>query len=299
MAKPDRKRQVAAALFFFAAGQAFVGQPLPATVSDGNSRLGRREGLLLSLAPLLEVLRPEPAFADSLAGKKVVVLGGSGFVGQRICEGLVAQGAKVVSLSRSGAPNLAAPWASQVSWQSGDVLSSNLDPIMNGAEAVISAIGTIGTADDETGNGATNEAAAKAAKKANAKRFVLVSASKDVAEAGVDAIFGPYVKGKRRAETAVANEFGANGVILQPSFIYGGEEFSATPPRVAGWYGEKVESLLSTGLFRSVASASPAALRLALSPPLAVEDVAAAAVAGAAGVAQGTLGNHDAIKAAR
>lgn len=26
----------------------------------------------------------------------------------------------------------------------------------------------------------------------------------------------------------------------QPSFIYGGEEFSATPPRVAGWYGEKV-----------------------------------------------------------
>ena len=44
---------------------------------------------------------------------------------------------------------------------------------------VISAIGTIGTADDETGNGATNEAAAKAAKKANAKRFVLVSASKD------------------------------------------------------------------------------------------------------------------------
>ena len=48
----------------------------------------------------------------------------------------MAQGAKVVSLSRSGAPNLAAPWVSQVSWQSGDVLSSNLDPIMNGAEAV-------------------------------------------------------------------------------------------------------------------------------------------------------------------
>lgn len=48
-----------------------------------------------------------------------------------------------------------------------------------GCVEVISAIGTIGTADDETGNGATNEAAAKAAKKANAKRFVLVSASKD------------------------------------------------------------------------------------------------------------------------
>ena len=33
-------------------------------------------------------------------------------------------------------------------------------------------------------------------------------------ETEVDAIFGPYVKGKRRAETAVANEFGANGVVL-------------------------------------------------------------------------------------
>lgn len=276
-----------------------MGQPEHTTTSKRVTSLGRREGLLFGLAPLAEVLRPEPAVAESLAGKKVVVLGGSGFVGKRICEGLVAQGAKVVSLSRSGAPKLTAPWVSEVRWQSGDVLSTDLDRIMAGADAVISAIGTIGTADDETGNGATNEAAAKAARKANAKRFVLVSASKDVAEAGVDAIFGPYVKGKRRAEAAVAEQFGANGVILQPSFIYGGEEFSATPPRVAGWYGEKVESLLSTGIFRGVAAASPAALRLALSPPLAVEDVAAAAVAGAAGLAQGTLSNHDAIKAAR
>eukprot|EP00438_Fugacium_kawagutii_P001341 Skav226325 [mRNA] locus=scaffold3301:656945:673205:- [translate_table: standard] len=86
---------------------------------------------------------------------------------------LVAQGAKVVSLSRSGAPKLTAPWVNEVSWQSGDVLSANLDPLMAGADAVISAIGTIGTADDETGNGATNEAAARAAKKAQAKRFVL------------------------------------------------------------------------------------------------------------------------------
>lgn len=31
----DATIKVAAALFFFAAGQAFVGQPLPATVSDG------------------------------------------------------------------------------------------------------------------------------------------------------------------------------------------------------------------------------------------------------------------------
>ena len=44
---------------------------------------------------------------------------------------------------------------------------------------VISAIGSIGSADDEQGNGATNEAAVAAAAKAGVKRFVLVSASKD------------------------------------------------------------------------------------------------------------------------
>ena len=44
---------------------------------------------------------------------------------------------------------------------------------------VISAIGSIGSADDEKGNGATNEAAVAAASRAGVKRFVLVSASKD------------------------------------------------------------------------------------------------------------------------
>ena len=47
----------------------------------------------------------------------------------------------------------------------------------------------------------------------------------------------------------------------------------------------EVEALLSSGPMRFFAAASPAALRLALSPPLAAEDVAAAAVAGAAGEA--------------
>ena len=60
-----------------------------------------------------------------------------------------------------------------------------------------------------------------------------------------------------------------------------------------------MEALLSSGPLRFAAAASPAALRLALSPPLAAQDVAAAAVAGAAGEVSGVLADHDAIKAAR
>ena len=44
---------------------------------------------------------------------------------------------------------------------------------------VISSVGAIGSTDDERLNGETNERAAAAAKEAKAKRFVLVSASKE------------------------------------------------------------------------------------------------------------------------
>lgn len=233
---------------------------------------------------------------------KVAVLGGSGFVGRRVCEQLVAAGAEVVSLSRGGGPPPGAgPWASKVTWLKGDVLApggAELAAAVAGAEVVVSSIGAIGSGDDARGNGATNEAAVAAAAAAKAKRFVLVSASGQVAQSGLDAVFGGYVEGKRRAEAAVAATFPGAALVLQPTFIYGGEEFSATPPRVAGWYGAKVEGLLDTGLFRGLASATPGFIRLALSPPNSAEEVAAAAVAGALGQATGTLGDHDLIKAA-
>jgi UDP-glucose 4-epimerase len=46
-----------------------------------------------------------------------VVLGGSGFLGQRLCERLVAEGFRVLSVSRSGAPSgVHDPWCSEVEW---------------------------------------------------------------------------------------------------------------------------------------------------------------------------------------
>src|SRR5437016_3652581 len=46
-----------------------------------------------------------------------VVLGGSGFVGQRLCQRLVCSGRRVRSVSRSGRPNgQAEPWWSEVEW---------------------------------------------------------------------------------------------------------------------------------------------------------------------------------------
>jgi len=232
------------------------------------------------------------------ASANVAVLGGSGFVGSRICENLVNRGAAVTSISRSGGPPPGAgPWAQRVTWLQGDVLTADLPKLLQGTEAVVSAIGAIGSADDERLNGATAEVAVAAAAQVGAQKFVLVSATPLVAEAGAGAAFPGYVKGKQRAEAAT-KAFVGTPTVLQPTFIYGGQEFSATPPRVAEWYGEKIEDLLGNPVIRAAASISPAPLKLALLPPNSVQDVAGAAAAAALGKVSGVFSGHDAIAAA-
>ncbi|GAB2273433.1 hypothetical protein Dimus_008226 [Dionaea muscipula] len=48
--------------------------------------------------------------------ERLVVLGGSGFVGSAICKAAVSMGIEVLSLSRSGRPSYTDPWVDQVSW---------------------------------------------------------------------------------------------------------------------------------------------------------------------------------------
>ena len=47
---------------------------------------------------------------------RVLVFGGNGFVGSRVCEEALKTGLEVVSVNRSGAPRHRAPWVDQVSW---------------------------------------------------------------------------------------------------------------------------------------------------------------------------------------
>ena len=47
---------------------------------------------------------------------KLVVFGGNGFVGTRVCEEALQTGLSVVSVNRSGPPKATAAWTSQVDW---------------------------------------------------------------------------------------------------------------------------------------------------------------------------------------
>lgn len=53
---------------------------------------------------------------------QVIVFGGNGFVGQRVCQAALRLGAEVVCVNRSGAPSAKGKdWISDVRWVRGDI----------------------------------------------------------------------------------------------------------------------------------------------------------------------------------
>ena len=57
---------------------------------------------------------------------KLLVFGGNGFVGTRVCEEALNTGLAVVSVNRSGPPKGAPAWAAQVQWVQVLLYSSRL-----------------------------------------------------------------------------------------------------------------------------------------------------------------------------
>lgn len=93
--------------------------------------------------------------------------------------------------------------------------------------------------------------------------------------------------------------FAENALLIELTFIYGGGSFELNPPRVSTYCGQFLEGLLSSSPIRTVERVlSPGIIKLALGPPVPVEDVARAAVAGALGKTESILDTYDKIKKA-
>ncbi|CAL8155667.1 unnamed protein product [Prunus armeniaca] len=188
--------------------------------------------------------------------ERVVVLGGSGFVGSAICKAAVSKGIEVIGVSRSGRPTYSGSWIDQVNWVPGDVFYVNWDDVLVGATAVVSTIGGFGSEEQmQRINGDAN--------------VVAVNAAKD---------YG-YFTGKRKAESEVLSKYPNSGIVLRPGFIYGKR-------RVDGFelpldlIGEPVERIMSaTENFTKPLSSLPAS-DLLLAPPVSVDDVALAVING-------------------
>ena len=80
------------------------------------------------------------------AAKRLVVFGGSGFVGGAVAEAALQRGAAVLCLSRTGAPaaGLAEqPWAQRAQWAKADALQPDTyRDKLRGADAVVISIGS-------------------------------------------------------------------------------------------------------------------------------------------------------------
>ena len=210
--------------------------------------------------------------------KSVVVLGGSGFVGSGVCRALLAKGAKVVSVNRSGPPpSDGGAWANRVTWIRADVFDEDswID-CLEGVDAVVSCIGGFGTvADMERVCGDATVNSVSTAKKKSVPKFVFVSVYDYNIPDEIKKRTG-YFSGKKRAEEAVLREFPEQGVVVRPGFIYGDKRVGDVVLPL-GNVGKPLEGVLKNlpeGL-TDVLKKLPAS-DLALAPPVSVDVVAKA-----------------------
>ena len=262
----------------------FAAPRAPRATPVGTRRV-RRASAPRTAATSPRVVRAVASDA-SKAPAKVVVVGGSGFVGSRVCDKLRAAGvADVVSVSKSGGNGGVAIDLSS------DACVTALTDAMKGAYCVVSCVGVFKPGDDDAmreGNGTYNVRVVDAAVAAKVDRFVYVSVASIVPDAlgGAESapVMAGYFAGKKMTEEAVANAFeDSNVCLVKPSFIFGGDAFSVNPPRVTQQYGDVLVKILGSGFVKSVAQRSPGPIALTLAEPVSVDDVAGAVCAGVFG----------------
>lgn len=130
--------------------------------------------------------------ASAASALKVTVLGGTGFVGSRVCQALATssrqQAVEVVSVSRTGeVPEWCKgeDWTKQVSWVKNEFTRGSrekLQEAIGSPDAVVSCVGAIGVDQQGLllGNGVANAEAAAAAKVVGAQRMAYVSVGSEV-----------------------------------------------------------------------------------------------------------------------
>ncbi len=266
---------------------------------DSNDFVSSRRGFIdfagaAAASSASFIIRPEFASASDYSSSKVLVLGGTGFVGSAVCEKLKALGVEVVATSRNGRDGTL---ALDFGDSSIDV-AKTVEDMAKGCTGVISCVGSIGTPYDKIVNSGTGLSSI-GAKAAGVKNFVYISVAPEVKDSSSGVSFlKDYMDGKSFSENSIKNNFPDGYTIIAPTFIYGGDKFALNPPRVADGYGRLVEGVLSSGPFRFAAGISPGIIGVALEPPIKVSSVAAAAVAGALGLSPSELDTYDKINEA-
>jgi len=293
----SRRSIVSSAAALVAFTTAFTNRLLPVNAEEAKEG----EASTTTAKPEEDSTTNSTTITTTIDVQKVLVLGATGFVGSRVTQQLKNRGLEVVGTSRDGRDGT---YPLDVT-DTKKVINKEVETLCSGCQVVISCIGSIGSPDDKTVN-AASALAALGALDANVRRFVFIGVAPEVREASKDLTslnLGDYMEGKAFSEKFISNNFGLSEkgrsfMVIEPTFIFGGDSFQVNPPRVEEGYGKFVETVLSNGIFRTAAEVAPGILGVALEPPVNVNDVAGAAVAGALGYSESILDTHDKIVAA-
>ncbi|MDS0283604.1 NAD-dependent epimerase/dehydratase family protein [Haloarcula onubensis] len=157
---------------------------------------------------------------------ELVVFGGNGFIGRRVCRRAVEAGHDVWSIARSGppSPDQRGPWADAVTWHAADVFApQEYRHALAGADAVVHSIGIVEESPSEgvtfeRVNGDSAILTALESERAGADRFVFVSSATTP-----PTVRDAYLTAKRRAEAAIADLDMAT-TVLRPGAVYGPDQ---------------------------------------------------------------------------
>lgn len=217
---------------------------------------------------------------------KLVVFGGSGFVGSKICQQAIDMGLDVVSVSRSGRPGFlnGAQWADHVEWVRSDGTKHDgmWKDVLPGSAGVVSTIGAFGSNELMYKMcGEVNMNIMEAAKDAGVPRFSFISVHDYSFPGGWQAqnfLLRGYFQGKRDAEARLAKLYPDSGVALRPGMIYG-TRYAGNMTIPLGLVGIPLEAALKVLPSKSLAGMP--IIGAAFVPPVSVDAVSKAAVAAA------------------
>ena len=196
---------------------------------------------------------------------RLLVVGGSGFIGRAICRRAVAAGHEVRSVSRSGRPEDAAGrWVDDVEWTSADLFSPHMwRDRLRSVDAVVHSVG-IAHENPQEGvtfervNGDSTIITALEAERAGVDTYVFLSSAANYPTAR-----RAYLQSKRRAERAIEN-LNMETVVLRPGAVYGPDQPHF--PQFLNWLCKLVDGIDSL------------AERLGEARPLSVDRVAGVAL---------------------
>lgn len=155
----------------------------------------------------------------------LLVIGGTGFLGQAICRNALHRGLTVAALSRSGRPSQVPDWAKEIEYIKGDSLDpDSYTSILNDVDAVVHSVGTLldnkcffKSGYEGSHEHLNRDTALTVAKQMleKDKNFVFISADRGIP------LVPTYISTKREVEDFLSqNREKLRSAVVRPGFMY-------------------------------------------------------------------------------